>query len=117
MHTRKAKHIITDSFEGNEQLKIVQQFRKQQFHILISTSVTEEGFDIPQCNVIVSFNDTQSLQSYIQIKGRARMEDSVLYMLQPNQVAVARMKAIVSGYDDSLRKIRDRAKVNNKTQI
>ena len=44
--------------------------------MLITTSVTEEGFDIPGCNLVVSFDTPFSLKSYIQIKGRARKRNS-----------------------------------------
>ena len=44
--------------------------------MLITTSVTEEGFDIPGCNLVISFDTPFSMKSYIQIKGRARKRNS-----------------------------------------
>ena len=60
---------------GNQVRKIM-EFKKRQHRVLITTSVTEEGFDIPGCNMVVSFDTPFSLKSYIQIKGRARKRNS-----------------------------------------
>ena len=42
--------------------------------------MTEEGFDIPECNTVISFDTPSSLKSYIQIKGRARKLHSKYYI-------------------------------------
>ncbi len=65
----------------DRQMDIVQNFRDGEFNVLISTSVAEEGFDIPACNVVVTFNEPDSLKSYIQMQGRARASNSTFYIL------------------------------------
>lgn len=42
--------------------------------------MTEEGFDIPDCKMVISFDRPRSLKSYIQIKGRARQSNSKYYI-------------------------------------
>ncbi|KAL4450371.1 hypothetical protein ABPG74_009077 [Tetrahymena malaccensis] len=64
-----------------EQQKIVERFRNKQFRVLVSTSVVEEGFDIPSCNVVIAFSKIISQRQYIQMKGRARAENSKFYAL------------------------------------
>ena len=41
----------------------------------------EEGFDVPQCDLVVAFTGPQSLISFIQMRGRARNQDSVFVIL------------------------------------
>jgi len=65
----------------DQQMQAVQSFREGKFNVLVSTSVTEEGFDTPACNVVVAFDEPDSLKSYIQMKGRARQEKSTFYIL------------------------------------
>ena len=38
----------------------------------MATSVVEEGVDIPQCNLVVRFDEPGEFRSYVQSKGRAR---------------------------------------------
>lgn len=61
-------------------MRKITQFRKKEKRILISTSVTEEGFDIPGCNKVISFDTPFSMKAYIQIKGRARKKNSIYYI-------------------------------------
>ena len=49
-------------------------------NVLISTSVVEEGIDVPSCNLVVKYDFPQTFRSYIQSKGRARKRGS-LYIL------------------------------------
>lgn len=62
------------------QISTIRKFRMKEFRILITTSVTEEGFDIPHCKIVISFDKPSSLKSYIQIKGRARQQYSKYYI-------------------------------------
>ncbi len=39
---------------------------------MISTSVTEEGFDISDCNLVISFDEVDSLKNFIQMKGKSQ---------------------------------------------
>lgn len=55
-----------------DQIRKIQQFKKGIYRILVTTSITEEGFDIPTCNKVISFDTPTNMKSYIQIKGRAR---------------------------------------------
>ncbi|KAL4478264.1 hypothetical protein ABPG72_016576 [Tetrahymena utriculariae] len=65
----------------SDQQKIIERFRNKQFKILVSTSVVEEGFDIPSCNVVIAFSKIISQRQYIQMKGRARADNSKFYAL------------------------------------
>jgi hypothetical protein len=64
-----------------EQMSVIQSFRKREFNILISTSVSEEGFDIPSCNLVISFDAPTNARSFIQVKGRARLANSKYFII------------------------------------
>ena len=81
------KHIRCDYIVGHsdmnvkKQTGILEQFRRQKLNLLFSTSVVEEGLDVPKCNLVVRFDFPQNLPSYIQSKGRARAKDSIFLVL------------------------------------
>ena len=63
--------------------QILNKLRNSQssFQILVSTDVTEEGLDLPDCNVVFSYNNIDSLTQFIQMKGRARKQNSVFNVI------------------------------------
>lgn len=65
------------------QMDTVTAFRTKTFNVLVSTSLCEEGFDIPDCNLVVSFQEPLSITSIIQAKGRARRPNSRYFILTP----------------------------------
>ncbi|KAG8566034.1 hypothetical protein GDO81_013067 [Engystomops pustulosus] len=69
--SNQSKHMTQ-----NEQKDVIQKFRKGFLNLLISTSVAEEGFDIPECNIVVRYGLMTNEISMVQARGRARAEDS-----------------------------------------
>lgn len=65
------------------QLKTIDNFKEKSLNLLVATSVAEEGFDMPDCNLVISYNEIKSLQSFIQVRGRARKEHSKFIILVP----------------------------------
>lgn len=61
------------------------RFRMRDCNILVSTSVLEEGIDIPKCNLVIGFDAPSIYRSYAQSKGRARAQDAhYIVMVQEN---------------------------------
>jgi endoribonuclease Dicer len=59
-----------------DQMLTLIKFKRGDFNCLISTSVAEEGLDIPDCNIIIRFDLFNSVIQYIQSRGRARHRES-----------------------------------------
>ncbi|KAK6085655.1 RNase3 domain protein [Seiridium cupressi] len=64
------------SMSNYEQQRAIQQFHTGDLNVLITTTIGEEGLDIPDCNMVIRFDLYQTMIQYIQSKGRARMMDS-----------------------------------------
>ncbi|NWX37911.1 DHX58 helicase, partial [Notiomystis cincta] len=65
----------------NEQQDVIKQFRVGALNLLFSTSVAEEGLDIPECNIVVRYGLMTNEIAMMQARGRARAENSVYSVL------------------------------------
>lgn len=79
---------------GNEVVSAVKQeqtmrkFNAGMINILFTTSVGEEGIDIPLCNLVVRFDPNKKTIQYIQSRGRARMKNSTYaHMIEQDNFA------------------------------
>ncbi|KAK7939916.1 hypothetical protein WMY93_003242 [Mugilogobius chulae] len=61
----------------HEQKDIIRQFRVGRLNLLISTTVAEEGLDIPECNFVVRYGLLTNDIAQLQASGRARAQNSV----------------------------------------
>lgn len=66
-----------DYMTQNEQKETIREFRSAALNLLISTSVAEEGLDIPECNLVVRYGLLTNEIAQQQATGRARAADSV----------------------------------------
>ena len=77
--------ITGHSRKGNmskaEQLKVIDNFRSGKYNLLATTSVLEEGLDVPECNMVIRFQIMSNEVSDVQAQGRARAEDSTLHTI------------------------------------
>jgi ERCC4-related helicase len=58
-----------------EQKEILDRFRNGDFNCLISTSVGEEGLDIPQVDLVIFYEPTSSAVRHIQRRGRTGRQE------------------------------------------
>lgn len=63
-------------FSQLEQKDTIRSFRQGDLNLLISTSVAEEGLDIPECNLVVRYGLLTNEIAQKQASGRARARDS-----------------------------------------
>ena len=80
MGTQRFGYSKATEMDWKKQEKVLRQFRKHEFNLLIATNVVEEGLDIPECNVVCRFDFPDNVCSYLQSKGRARARDSIYYI-------------------------------------
>ncbi|XP_062078299.1 dicer-like protein 4 isoform X2 [Humulus lupulus] len=55
---------------------ILEKFRFGELNLLIATKVGEEGLDIQTCCLVIRFDLPETVSSFIQSRGRARMAES-----------------------------------------
>ena len=66
-----------------EQREILDKFRAGKFNILVSTSVGEEGLDIPKVDLVIFYEPVPSAIRTIQRIGRTgRFNEGRVYILQ-----------------------------------
>eukprot|EP01088_Endostelium_zonatum_P020673 TRINITY_DN7738_c0_g1_i1.p1 TRINITY_DN7738_c0_g1~~TRINITY_DN7738_c0_g1_i1.p1 ORF type:complete len:619 (-),score=34.77 TRINITY_DN7738_c0_g1_i1:11-1867(-) len=74
-------HSGEDGMRQGRQKSVLERFRLGKSKVLIATSVVEEGLDVPDCNLVIAFDGLASSKSMMQIRGRARRENSNFIMI------------------------------------
>ena len=54
----------------SKQNETVERFRNGFYKVLVATSVGSEGIDVPDCNIVLSYNNTGNEIQKIQMSGR-----------------------------------------------
>ena len=65
--------------QKSEQIRVLGAFRKGTYNMMASTSVLEEGLDVPECNFVIRYQNISNDIAQVQAKGRARAENSRIY--------------------------------------
>ena len=66
------KDNLIDLAELATQKTELEEFRAGKRSIVVATSVMEEGIDVQATNLVIRFDDSKTVRSYIQSRGRAR---------------------------------------------
>ncbi|MGC9780181.1 MAG: DEAD/DEAH box helicase family protein [Candidatus Heimdallarchaeota archaeon] len=65
-----------------KQIAILDAFRKDEFPVIVSTSVLEEGLDVEECNLVIFYDGTASAIRKIQRSGRTgRKKEGKVFVL------------------------------------
>lgn len=71
----------TLSVSPSKSRETIQRFRDGFVQVLVSTSVAEEGMDVPSANCVIRFDAITTPVSLVQSRGRARQADSAFVIL------------------------------------
>jgi endoribonuclease Dicer len=81
------------------------KFKKGELNCIFATSVAEEGLDIPDCNVVIRYDLSNTLIQYIQSRGRARQDDSIyIHMVERGNEDHHKKLNETKNSEDALRK-------------
>ncbi|RDY03580.1 Dicer-like protein 4, partial [Mucuna pruriens] len=69
-------HAVLKSMSRKTMNSIVDKFRSGELNLLVATKVGEEGLDIQTCCLVIRFDLPETVASFIQSRGRARMPQS-----------------------------------------
>jgi ERCC4-related helicase len=58
-----------------KQIEMLRRFRNNEFHVLVSSSVGEEGLDVPQVDLVLFYEPIPSAIRHIQRRGRTGRQD------------------------------------------
>jgi dsRNA-specific ribonuclease/ERCC4-related helicase len=81
-----------DEEEIRNQLSVFKAFSAKQFKVLVATAAAEEGIDVPQVDLVVAYDGSVSLRSFVQSKGRCRAEKSRFLVLCDTMAAVKKVE-------------------------
>ncbi|KAJ1414388.1 Ribonuclease III domain [Sesbania bispinosa] len=102
----KAKFIAGHNFglqnqSRTKQSEIVEEFRMGLVNIIVATSILEEGLDVQSCNLVIRFDPSPTVCSFIQSRGRARMQNSdyILMVKSGDSVTRSRLEKYLSSGD------------------
>ncbi|KAL3650103.1 hypothetical protein CASFOL_006506 [Castilleja foliolosa] len=92
---------MLQSQSRKKQNEIVDEFRKGKVNIIVATSMLEEGLDVQSCNLVIRFDPSATICSFIQSRGRARMPNSdfVLIVKENDFSALARVETYLASGD------------------
>lgn len=104
-----------------EQISIIEDFKKGNFPVLVATSVAEEGLDIPDVDLVIFYEPVPSEIRFIQRKGRTgRFSDGKVVVLVANesidskyleiaQKKISKMKSILDNINITLNEYNKRS--------
>lgn len=72
--TTKSVCFFFSGMTQHDQEQILECFRQGEYRLLISTSVLEEGLDVPECNFIVRYCKIGNEISTVQTRGKGVMK-------------------------------------------
>ncbi|XP_058102614.1 endoribonuclease Dicer homolog 2 [Magnolia sinica] len=84
-----------------DQTKIVNAFRDGSVNIIVATQILEEGLDVQSCKLVVRFDPSPTVCSFIQSRGRARMQgsDYLLLIRSGDSSTLSRVKNYLTSGD------------------
>ncbi|KAJ4343390.1 Dicer-like protein 2 [Ascochyta clinopodiicola] len=80
----KRRAMIATFAEPKNQQSTLEDFRAGKINLILATSVLEEGIDVSSCHLVMCFERPKNLKSFVQRRGRARMQKSRYFVFMPD---------------------------------
>eukprot|EP01082_Thalassiosira_pseudonana_P009278 g8229.t1 g8229 contig29:45842-48019(-) len=90
-------------------------FRSGEINVIVATSVIEEGFDVPEANVVISYDELKDTVELCQRFGRARQKTSCLTLMSERKDRPLTDLKDVKQHQDTIIKDFDPVKNQQKT--
>lgn len=85
--------------EHKLQEDVLRKYRSHECNIMISTSILEDGCDLPKCNLVIRFDLPITFHSYIQSKARSRASDAQ-FLLFSNELETENFIGKLAEYNE-----------------
>jgi ERCC4-related helicase len=122
-NSSKKRYALHELLDVGSQKTNLDEFRAGKKNIIIATDALEEGIDVAACNLVICFDLPPNLKSFIQRRGRARMEKSQFGMMLPQDGNNSKIdiwqdleSEMIKLYQDDERARREAASIENKDE-
>lgn len=94
--------ILSTSFNSI----VLEKFKNRETNCIVTSSVLEEGIDLQMCNLVVMYDKPDTYRSYVQARGRARVNNSTYaVMVEDENVRKFNNKVVIwRQVDETLKK-------------
>lgn len=72
---------IESILSSNYNTLTLEKFKRKETNCIVASSVLEEGIDLQMCNLVVMYDTPMTYRSYVQARGRARVNNSKYIVL------------------------------------
>jgi dsRNA-specific ribonuclease/ERCC4-related helicase len=79
--TMASKWACITRRKSTEQSMMLDDFRRGRLNVIVTTSVLEEGIDLPVCSTVIRYDTPDTFRVYVQSRGRARQQESTFVLL------------------------------------